>query len=66
MLFGLFLSVHILSLRTLCYCIMQKSVRDKHLKHDAARAAFLDWLAAGEPKFGYYFELMKKLELGYV
>ena len=45
---------------------MQKSVRDKHLKHDAARAAFLDWLAAGEPKFGYYFELMKKLELGYV
>jgi len=25
-----------------------------------ARAAFLDWLAVGKPKFGYYFELMRE------
>ena len=29
-------------------------------KHDAARAAFLDWLTLGKPKFGYHFEVMKK------
>ena len=29
-------------------------------KHDAARQAFLCWLDAGKPKFGYYFDNMKR------
>jgi len=29
-------------------------------KHDAARAAYMNWLDAGKPKFGYYFDCIKR------
>jgi len=29
-------------------------------RHDAARSAYLDWLAVGKPRSGYYFESMKR------
>jgi len=32
-------------------------------KHDAARKAYITWLENGKPKFGYYFDCMKKPEL---
>jgi len=28
-------------------------------KHNIARAAFVDWLSAGKPKSGYYYDLMR-------
>ena len=28
--------------------------------HDAARAAYMNWLDAGKQKFGYYFDCMKR------
>jgi len=29
-------------------------------KQNAARAAYMNWLDAGKPKFGYYFDCMKR------
>jgi len=29
-------------------------------KHDIARDAFVTWLDAGKPKYGYYFDAMKR------
>jgi len=29
-------------------------------RHDAARSAYLDWLAVGKPRYGYCFESMKR------